>query len=79
MNKPAWRRFAMLAMLLPLLSVVACSPPLQPSIGVSCPRPVTLPALPPSLAKPPPAESFSEAAQRDISQWQQQLISSATK
>lgn len=79
MNKPAATRCALIAMLPLLVSVAACSPPLQPSTGVSCPRPVTPPALPPSLAKAPPAESFSDAARNDISQWQQQLTNSATK
>lgn len=79
MNKPALRPSAWLAMTALLLSCSACSPPLQPSTGVSCPAPQTMPALQPSLAKPPPAESYSDAAQRDIDQWQQELTNSATK
>lgn len=79
MNKPDVMRCARGAMLVLLPSFAACTPPLQPSIAASCPAPVTLPALQPSLAKLPQAESYSDAAQRDIKQWQQELTNSATR
>lgn len=79
MNKPDVMRCVRSAMLVLLPSFAACTQPLQPSTAASCPSPVTLPALQPSLAKPPQAESYSDAAQRDISQWQQELTNSAIR
>lgn len=79
MNKTAWSVAAMTAWLLLALSLSGCATP-SPTVTLppECPKP-EIPALPPSLAKPPPQESFLEAARRDISQWLQQLKSSATR
>lgn len=79
MNKPFARSLA-LAVLLPLaLLLTACSAPLKPSTGVVCPPPPAMPQLPDSLKKPPPQESFLEAAQQRIESWRNRLTDSATR
>lgn len=80
MNRTAWSLVALLTLLLLVPSLNGCASP-SPSVTlppVLCPKP-EIPAVPPSLAKPPPPESFLDAARRDISQWLQALKSSATR
>lgn len=80
MNRTAVSLIALLTLLLlvPSLNGCAAPSPIAPLPPLLCPRP-EIPALPPSLAKPPPQESYLEAARRDISQWLQQLKSTATR
>jgi len=79
MNRTVGKATALAAWLLLVLSLSGCaasSPIVTPPLP--CPKP-EIPALPPSLAKPPPQESFLDAARRDISTWLQQLKDSATR
>lgn len=79
MNKNAWSKAAVTASLLLALSLTGCAAPSPNAMPPpECPKP-EIPALPPSLAKPPPQESFLDAAKSDISQWLQQLKNSATR
>lgn len=79
MNKNALSKAGMTAWLLLALSLTGCAAP-SPNVmpPLECPKP-EIPELPPSLAKPPPQESFLDAARRDISEWLQQLKNSATR
>lgn len=67
-------RLLALALLSALLSACAATSP--GSIVVPPPR---IPPPPPSLMKQVSPESYSERAQRNITQWQAKLISSETK
>lgn len=67
-----WRRMWPLAGLL----LTACASTSNDSMPVQPPQ---IPALPPTLAKPPLPESFLERAQQNIEQWQKALMDSATK
>lgn len=79
MNKTRRTAAARTAWLLLVLSLSGCATP-SPSVlpPLECPKP-EIPELPPTLAKPPPQESFLDAARRDISEWLLQLKSSATR
>lgn len=79
MNRTAASWIAMLALLLLAPSLSGCAAP-SPIVmpPAPCPKP-EIPALPPSLAKPPPQESFLDAARRDISEWLSELKNSATR
>ncbi len=79
MNKPAASKTVRAMTLLLPLWCAACAATLQPSTGVICPPPPEIPALPPSLSKPPPPASYLEAAQKRIESWQQELTGSATR
>jgi hypothetical protein len=56
--------------------LVGCATTSTDSMPVQPPK---IPSLPPTLAKPVPPESYLERAQRNIEQWQKELINSATK
>ena len=71
-------RVLLVSLLLPIV-LAACSTPLQPSTSVMCPKPQQSPELPESLKVPPQRESYLEAAQQRIQDWQQKLIASETK
>lgn len=79
MNKHNVKKLPGAALLLAMLLLSACAASSTPSTSVICPPPVEIPDLPPSLQKPPPQESFLEAAQKDIEGWLQQLTASGTR
>lgn len=79
MNKPNVKHFGSGALLLVTLLLAGCAAPLTASTGVTCPRPAAIPELSPSLKKPPPPESFLEAATKRSSEWLQKLTASETK
>lgn len=66
----------LLALLLPVLLLSACATPSSVSTPVQPPQ---IPALPPSLARPVPQESFLDRAQRNIEAWRKTLMDSETK
>lgn len=76
MNKPAAWRKRLLGWLLLAALLPACMPRLPDSTPTTCPR---TPALPPSLSKPVPPETYSEDAPKRIEGWTVELKSSATK
>lgn len=79
MNKQNATRLGSAALLVAMLLLTACAAPLTPSTGVTCPRQEAIPDLSPSLKKPPPRESFLEAATARSLTWLQKLTGSATK
>jgi len=79
MKMPNVKRSAWIVMLLPLLLCAACAQKLTASTSAPIPTQQEMPALPPALAKPPPAESFSERAAARIKSWQQRLMDSVTR
>lgn len=70
-------RLAVLLLLLPLMA--ACSSLLKPSTNVTEQPQREIPALPPSLSKPPSQENYLEVAQQRIEKWLQKLLDSETK
>jgi hypothetical protein len=70
------RLFSLLALLLLSLSLASCATKSSDSMPVQPPQ---IPSLPPSLAKPPPQESYLERAQSNIEAWLKELTSSETK
>ena len=76
MNKPVARLLPLLAWLLLAALLPACTTKLLDSTPASCPR---TPALPPSLAKPVPPETYSEDAEKRIDGWTVELKSSAIR
>lgn len=76
MNKRNARSFSLPMSLMLLLLLTGCATKSPDLIPVQPPQ---TPALPPSLAKPVPPESFLERAQRNIEQWQKKLIEEEPK
>lgn len=74
-----WRKPLLLLELLVLSGLLtACATPSPGSTPAPCPTPPAAPQLPATLAKPVPAESYSERAQRNIEAWQRKLTDSET-
>ena len=71
-NKTSW----LLLLLAPMLLLQACATKSSDLMPVQPPQ---TPALPPSLAKPPPPESYLERAQSDIEVWRKALTNSEAK
>lgn len=76
MNKPPERRAPWLALLLLSALLPACATKSTGSMAEICPR---TPALPASLAKPVPPETYSEDAPKRIDGWTSELKASAIK
>lgn len=76
MNRPNEKRPLWPVLLLLSVLSASCATKSPLSTLVQCPR---IPALPPSLSKPVPPETYSEDAQMRIDGWTEELRRSATR